>query len=225
MIEIIDIKNSLKSERVTNISSEELIKILFNSILKVYILHGLMRSRPENEIKAEIAIFAEQIKQDILSDSKLMNLHVKEIDLIFKGGLNDEFDKVEWINYTTIKRWINSYLFSPERKDAIQNFESNLELKQLSSNTEFSENDIDNFMQSKINENYAKFLTNSDEIYIDVEKLIGLKLGQKDRRCGQIIDYGEAKNNYLIKKGLKNNSESLLEFYNRMKNLNKTRIF
>lgn len=225
-MEIIDIKNALKSERVTSITSEELLKLLFNSVLKVYILHGLMRSRSESEVKAEIVIFAEQLKQDILSDSKLMNLHLTEIDLIFKSGLNDEFGKIEWISYTVIKRWINSYLYSPERKDALMSVEADLTLKQLAPVTVYSEKEVEEFMKNKINENYALFLTNKDEVIIGIEKVIGLKFGtQKVAKAGQIIDYGDAKNNFLVKMGVKSNSETLYDFYERMKNENKTKIF
>lgn len=225
-MEIIDIKNALKTEKVTNIKSEELLKILFNSVLKVYILHGLMRSRAEAEVKAEIAIFAEQIKQDILSDSKLMNLRTSEIDLIFKSGLNDEFGKVEWISYTVIKRWINSYIYSSERKDALMSLDADLTLKQLAPVSKFSEKEVEQFMKNKINENYALFLTNSDEVIIGIGYENKLKFGaQKWAKMGQIIDYGDAKNNFLVKLGLKTNSETLYDFYERMKKENKTKIF
>lgn len=211
-MQVIEIKQLLKDNKVTDGDPKALELFIAGLLLKIYNLSGVLKSADPEKVEKEIDDISEQLTFDILSEFK--TLRMLEINYCLMQGLKGKFDvKTYGMSYPTFYKWIEAYFYSEDRKEAIlwlQQDAGNLQLTETTAPTLEQQRAI---MIAAINQSYADYI--SGDSMTDMSKLVS----EQD-----ICDFGDAMDNFLTREGLKPKYIKLIDYYRACKNEQKTTI-
>ena len=207
-MDIIEIKNLLNSPKVIEINTLNLSNSVMADLLKAYTLMG--QAKDIEQLKEDITIIGNELVKDLLKESKFKNLRVLEISYAFGKGIKGELKvKTYGLNYQTFYYWLDSYVYSEERVDALNSYIQDSKTLLLEAKTEPTEGEKEKMIIEHINQSYADYINNTPA-YID--------LGTN------IVDWGNVKANYLTQKNIKPRGMSLEEFYSNCRKQGKTKL-
>lgn len=206
--------NALVKDR----SVGELKADIARSLLNVYALAGLSKSMETDAMTEEIDMIATQLSKDILNNPSLRCLRVTEITYCFMSGTRGEFDNVKTygINYQTFYKWLKAYAVSEERAEAMKTHLRDKEKLMITKKSTITDDEKRRIMETSINNVYLDYLKGET----NKSTLSGI-LAPK----GKILDFGNAKSNYLTKTGKKAHETSLEDFFKECKEKKLTTIF
>lgn len=206
-MEIFKIKQAFSGPRVSDVMPCELYAKLYNSIITVFALKGTTLTK--DQVAKEANLYAKQLAIDFVEDIRYNSLRFPEIDYCFMEGLRGRLDvKTYGINYSTLCAWLDLYVNSQERKDAIISYQQDLnsKTKRLTKKTPPTKEEIREYMKNSINTLYRQFCEEMSS-----------HSKEKCAFSGEIFDYGNVKINFLIREKIVDRKEDLRTIFERFR--------
>ena len=204
-MEIYKIKQALSGPRVSDALPVELYTKLYNSIIAVFALKGT--SLTLQQVKKEAELYAKQLAIDFVDDRKYNTLRFPEIDYCFMEGTRGRLDvKTYGINYSTFAAWLDLYVNSQERKDAITSYrqDQNENTKRLAEKLPPTKEEIREYMKNSVNSEYRQFREEKNKC-----------AKAKGVFSGQIFDFGDVKVKFLMEEKIIDRKEDLRSIFER----------
>lgn len=198
------IEEALSGPRVIDATPKEIYTTIHNCIITVFALKGT--SLTKEQVAKEADLYAKQLAVDFMEDKSYRSMSFPEIRYCFIEGLKGRLEKAYGINYSTLCVWIDSYLASPERKDAVISYRQNLNKnnKRLAEKTPPTKEEIREYMKNSVNSEYRQFREEKNKC-----------AKAKGVFSGQIFDFGDVKVKFLIEEKIIDRKEDLRSIFER----------
>ena len=208
-MDVIEIKQMIPTPKVSEVEKSVLESTIAGNVLKAFALKGLSTMIDKDSLKEQVLVIVSELIYNLTRISDFNSLRLIEIDYAIRAGIRGELPEVKThgLNYETIFKWIEAYTYSPLRKRAFNSYLQDNQHKQLTQETELSEQEQRQIIIDSINSFYQDYL----EEFVSRQK--NSTMPRNVKIIGQILDFRGVKDRFLTEEGLKPKNMPLNEFF------------
>lgn len=221
-----EIKVMLSAPKAIEIGEKELELHVFGIVLKAYKLTAMSVSMTKETASEQASIIAKEITKAIRSERPLKSIRLPEIDYSILCGIKGAFADVRHtrISFQTIYLWLNAYVDTPERIDAVNEFVRISNTRQIGPSSTITEREKEDIIRHNINLAYQEYLSRG-ATKASPANSVGEILARGSGKADDIRDLGGGIRNYLIRLGVMQKEVSLLQFFEELKSKGERQVF
>ena len=214
-----------EGRKFSEIPAEEALTKLNNDIMTAYVLNGLHRSMQPDAFKEEVRACAVAMYQELTTDPSYESIRDKEISYIFSNGMKGRLntDKDIGLTYKNLIRWVEGYVRHQERRDAMRMYYDDHAPKPPQLPPHVTTDEDYRRMVNEAWSDFVEYKAAEQKRAKTIKNGFGKRSGKgAPKTIGEVLgtpitclDYGKIKIDFLRRRGLAGENETLLDVFER----------
>lgn len=204
---------------VYQVPEEKMLGLLRREITDAFVKNGVHRGMAKENFEQEVAFCAKRMHEELLADRAYSHIRDAEIPYIMSEGIKGRLgtDKDIVLTYKSIVRWIEAYVSSPIRREAVDSHIKEIQRNRaLPPSKEMSDED----RKRMVNDAWHEFITHMESLE---KRTKGVSIGEV-KPLGEFVfplsccDYGGIRLEYMREHGYAGEDDSFVDVLERAYN-------